>query len=113
MIGEAEENHVVNAEDIPDRELIAQRRAIQVQGADVWGEKTSVRSDDPLWQELRILGDKINLVRVMLDDLPSRVKTLEKLEVKVDPSFSPTFWAIVILTVVIVAAIAFWAGGQV
>jgi hypothetical protein len=110
MNEEAEKDPVTNIEDIPERELIARRRAIAVQGQDAWGDKVSVRADDPLWQELRILGDKIGDVRVMLDDLPSRVKTLERLEVKVDPSFSPTFWALVILIVVIVAAAAFWVG---
>jgi hypothetical protein len=108
-----EQDPIVNVEDIPERELVARRRAIQVQGPDAWGGDKAVRADDPLWQELRILGDKISDVRVLLDDLPSRVKTLEKLEVKVDPSFSPTFWAIVILIVLFVAAMAFWVGGQV
>jgi hypothetical protein len=100
-----------NAEDIPERELI-QAQAIQMQRQDAYGGSVSIsnRNDDSLWQAVMGLDEKISGVRERLDDLPNRVKTLEKLDVRIDPSFSPTFWALVILIVVIVAVVAFWAG---
>lgn len=106
-----DEELVVDAEDIPERELVARKRAIPVRGHDAWGNNV-VSSDDPIWAELKELGEKITVVRIMMDDLPSRVKTLEKLEVKMDSSFTPTFWVSFFLIILIITTISFWLGTQ-
>ena len=68
-----------------------------------------------LWQELRMVNEKISEVRFLLDDIPNRVRILE---VKIDPLpvtvpipvvYPPT-WLIIILVIIIAVIGAFFLG---